>query len=184
MVDVFFCILDFPTFSRGGPPDPPYKGNASIKPSKSFFNNNSSQKGKNKLESPPPLKQYIRTLSLDYTEIEKRRRALGQDLFCVICNWAVWNFDLCYSRRKSLWFPSSWALLIFLLCLWWPNFLCCVITRNGESSRDLLLSVTNRKALVPVGNSPHELPLKHLLHYYQSLSHNSTRSWVLVGEKG
>ena len=23
----------------------------------------------------------------------KRKRALGQDLFCVICNWAVWNFD-------------------------------------------------------------------------------------------
>ena len=43
---------------------------------------------------------------------------------------------------------SSWALLTFLLCLWWPNsnFLCCVITQNGESSRDLLLSVTNRKS--------------------------------------
>ena len=39
-------------------------------------------------------------------------------------------------------------MLIFLLCLWWPNsnFLCCGITQSGESSRDLLLSVTNRKA--------------------------------------
>ena len=27
----------------------------------------------------------------------KRRRALGQD----ICNWAVRNFDLCYSRSDS-----------------------------------------------------------------------------------
>ena len=51
---------------------------------------------------------------------------------------------------------SSWALLIFLLCLWWPNsnFLCCGITQNGEYSRDLLLSVTNRKALAPVGAQP------------------------------
>ena len=48
---------------------------------------------------------------------------------------------------------SSSALLIFLLCLWWPNsnFLCCVITQNGESSRDLLLSVTKRQALAPGG---------------------------------
>ena len=46
-------------------------------------------KGKTKTESPPPLKQSARNLSLGYTEIEKWMRALGQDLFCVICNWAV-----------------------------------------------------------------------------------------------
>ena len=46
VVDGFSCILDFSKFSGGGPPDPPYKGNTSIKPSKSFFNNNSSQRGK------------------------------------------------------------------------------------------------------------------------------------------
>ena len=34
------------------------------------------------------------------------------------------------------------------------NFLCCVITQNGESSHDLLLSVTNRKALAPGGTAP------------------------------
>ena len=28
------------------------------------------------------------------------------------------------------------------------------ITQNGESTRDLLLSVTNRKALAPGGHSP------------------------------
>ena len=38
----------FPKFSGGGPPDAPYKGNTSIKPSKSFFNNNNSQRQKNK----------------------------------------------------------------------------------------------------------------------------------------
>ena len=78
------CILDFPKFSGGGPPDPPFKGNISIKPSNSFFNNNCQR-----LKSPPPLKQYTRNLSLGYTEIEKRRRARGQALFCVICNWAI-----------------------------------------------------------------------------------------------
>ena len=40
---------------RGGPPDPPYKGNTSIKPSKSFFNNNSSQRGK-RARKPSPIK--------------------------------------------------------------------------------------------------------------------------------
>ena len=73
---------------RGGPPDPPYKGNTSIKPSKSFFNNNSSQRGKKELESPPPLKQSTRTLSLGYTEIEKGGGRWGKIFFCVICNWA------------------------------------------------------------------------------------------------
>ena len=52
-------------------------------------------KTKKEPESPPPLKQSTRNLSLGYTEIEKSRRALGQDLFCVIWNWAVRNFDLC-----------------------------------------------------------------------------------------
>ena len=44
MVDGFSCIPDFPNLAGGGPPDPPYKANTSIKPSKSFFNNNSSQR--------------------------------------------------------------------------------------------------------------------------------------------
>ena len=53
----FSCILDFPKFSGGGPPHPPYKGNTSINPSKSFFNNNSSQRHKKRGgKSPPPLK--------------------------------------------------------------------------------------------------------------------------------
>ena len=45
--------------------------------------------GKKEPKSPPPLKQSTRNLSLGYTEIEKRSRALGQDLFGVICVWAV-----------------------------------------------------------------------------------------------
>ena len=61
-----------------------FKGNTSIKPSKSFFNNNSGQrqkKKKKKAGKPSPIKQSTRNLSLGYTEIEKRRSALGQDLF-------------------------------------------------------------------------------------------------------
>ena len=55
---------------------------------------------------------------------------------------------------------NSWALLIFLLCLWWPNsnFLCYGITQNGESSRDLLLSVTNRKLWLLGGTAPQTPP--------------------------
>ena len=107
VVDGFSCILDFPKFSRGGPLHPPYKGNASIKPPKSFFTTTTAKgkkkkKKKKKQESPPQLNQSTRNLSLGYTEIEKRRRALGQYLFCVICNWAVWNFDLCYLISSQL----------------------------------------------------------------------------------
>ena len=56
-----------------------------------------------------------------------------------------------------------------------------MITQNGESSHDLLLSVTNRKALAPGGTATPAPPFKTLItNYYQSLPHNSTRSWVLV----
>ena len=55
MVDGFLCILDFPKFSGGGPSDPPYKGNTSIKPLKSFFS--SKKKKKKKIaEKPSPIK--------------------------------------------------------------------------------------------------------------------------------
>ena len=101
MVDSFSCILDFPKFSGGGPRAPLIKGIHQLNPQN--FSSQEQQpkakkqnKKKTKTESPPQLKQSTRNLSLGYTEIEKRRRALGQYLFCVICNWAVWNFDLYY----------------------------------------------------------------------------------------
>ena len=81
---------------------------------------------------------------------------------------------------------SSLALLIFLLCLWWPkwNFFCCVITLNGESSRDLLLSVTTRKALAPGGHSPPEPPFKTLITIIPSHFLTARPAvGVLVGEK-
>ena len=100
MVDGFSCIL--------------IKGIHQFNPQnlKSFFNNNKEPKAKKKKKkksrkAPPPththpLKQSTRNLSLGYTEIEKKRTALGQYLFCVICNWAVWNFDLCYLISSHL----------------------------------------------------------------------------------
>ena len=84
VVDGFSCILDFPKFSGGGPPVPPYKGNTSIKSSKSFFNNNnSSQRKKKKKKKKKGSDNLQENLSLGYTEIEKRRRALGQVFFFV-----------------------------------------------------------------------------------------------------
>ena len=68
---------------------------------------------------------------------------------------------------------NSWALLIFLLCLWWPNsnFLCYGITQNGESSRDLLLSVTNRKLWLLGGTAPQTPPPPLQNIYYITTSH-------------
>ena len=73
VVDGFSCILNFPKFSSGVPPNPPYRENKLIKPSKSFFNNNSNQRQKKRARSPP-LKQSTRNLYLGYTEIERRSR--------------------------------------------------------------------------------------------------------------
>ena len=80
MVDGFSCILDFSKFSGGGPPDPLIKGIHQLNP-QNLSSTTTAAKGGKELESLPPLKQSTRTLSLGYTEIEKRRRALGQDLF-------------------------------------------------------------------------------------------------------
>ena len=85
VVDGFSCILDFPEFSPG---PSLIKGIHKLNP-QNLSSTATAAEDKKEPESPPPLKQSTRNLSLGYTEIEKRRRALGQDLFCVICNWAV-----------------------------------------------------------------------------------------------
>ena len=97
---------------------------------------------KKKPESPPPLKQSTRNLSLGYTEIEKRRRALGQDLFV---RFVIGMFET-------------------LICAIAEDKVCdsCIVS-SSESSRDLLLSVTNRKALAPGGHSPPEPPFETLI---------------------
>ena len=91
MVDGFSCILDFPKFSGGpgaeDPRTPLIKGIHKLKPQNLQLQQ--QPKAKKSRKSPPPLKQSTRNLSLGSTEIEKRRRAPGQDIFGVICNWAV-----------------------------------------------------------------------------------------------
>ena len=76
-------------FPGEDPRIPLIKGMHQLNP-QNLSSTTTTAKGKKKeLKSPPPLKQYTRNLSLGYAENEKRRRALRQDLFCVICNWAV-----------------------------------------------------------------------------------------------
>ena len=90
MVDGFSCILDFPGEDSRNPLT---KGIHHLNPqnlsSTTTAAKGKKKKKKKKAESLPPLIQSARHLSLGYTEIEKKRRVLGQDLFCGICNWAV-----------------------------------------------------------------------------------------------
>ena len=163
MVDGFSCILDFPKFF----PDPPYKGNTSIKPSKSFFNNNSSQRKKKRAGKPFQVKTICKKFIFRLYRNWKKEEGAGARSFFVWFVIGLFGTLICAIAEDKVCdscIVSSWALLIFLLCLWWPNsnFLCCAITQNGESSRDLLLSVTNRKALAPGGAQPPQSPpLKH-----------------------
>ena len=61
----------------------------------------------------------------------------------------------------------------------------CVIMQDGESSRDLLLSVTNRKALAPGGHSPRRSPFKTLITLLLvTFSQLDPQLGVLVVEKG
>ena len=81
MVDGFSCILDFQKFSGGGPPDHPYKGNTSIKPSKSFFNKNSSQRQRKKAGKPSPIKTIYKKLSIKLYRNWKKEEGAGARLF-------------------------------------------------------------------------------------------------------
>ena len=82
VVDSFSCILDVTKFSGGGPPDPPYKGNTSINPSKSFFNNNSSQRQK-RTEKPSPIKTiYKKFIFRLYRNRKKEEGAVARSFLC------------------------------------------------------------------------------------------------------
>ena len=164
MVDCFSCILDFPKFSGGGLPDPPYKGNTSSKPSKSFFNKNSSQRRRKKAgkppppSPPPPIKTVYKKFIIRLYRNWKKGEGRWGKIFFVSFVIELFETSICAVAEDKVCdscIVSSWALLVFLLRLWWPNLnlhlLCCVITQNGESSRDLLLSVANRKTLARGG---------------------------------
>ena len=74
----FPAFWTFQNFPGEDPRTPLIKGIHQLNP-QNLSSTTTATKGKKELESPPPLKQSTRTLG--YTEIEKRRRALGQDLF-------------------------------------------------------------------------------------------------------
>ena len=172
-----FLHSRFSKFSGGGPPDPPHKGTKGIhqlnplqQQQQPKAKKKKKKKKKEKARKLSPIKTiYLKFIFRLYRNWKKEEDAGAGSFFAwfaiglfetLICAIAV--DEVCDSR-----IVSSWALLIFLLCLWWwwpnSNFLCCVITQNGESSRDLLLSVTNRKALAPGGLCPPDPPFKKLI---------------------
>ena len=82
MVDGFSCILDFPKFSWGGPPDTPYKANTSIKHSKSFFNN-SQRQNKKRAGKPFPIKTiYKKFIFRLYRNWKKEEGAGARSSLC------------------------------------------------------------------------------------------------------
>ena len=80
MLDGISCLLDFPKFSGGGSPDPLikriYKLNA-----QNLSSTTTVAEGKKEPESPPPLKQSTKNLSLGYTEIAKKEEGTGTRSF-------------------------------------------------------------------------------------------------------
>ena len=139
VVDGFSCILDFPNFPGEDPRTPLIKGIHQLNPQNlSSTADRGKKKKKKKPESPSPIKTIFKKFICSLYRNWKRKRALGQDLFFV---WYVIGlFEPFIDKVCDSCIVSSWALLIFLLCLSWPNsnFLCCVITQNAGSSHDLL----------------------------------------------
>ena len=165
MVDGFSCILDFQNFPGVPLLPPPHTLIKGIQLNPQSRSPTTAAKSKKRVGKPSPIK----------TIYKKMRRALGQDLFVWFVIGLFETLICAIPEVCDSCIVNSWALLIFLLCLWWPNsnFLCCVITQTRESSRDLL-SVTNRKALAPGGwgwegrwghspPPPHEPPFKTLI---------------------
>ena len=150
------------------------------------------QKKKKWAGKPSPIKTiYKKFIFRFYRNWKKGRERWGKVFFVwfVIGLFETLIFAIAEDKVCDSCIVSFWALLIFLLCLWWwwpnSNFLCCVIRQNEESSRDLLLSVTNRKALAPGGHSPAEPPLKTLITLLPvTFSQLDPQLGVLVVEKG
>ena len=139
-------------------------------------------KGEKRARKPSPIKTIYKNFIFRLYRNWKKEGGAGARSFFVWLVIGLFETLICAIAEDKVCdscIVSSWALLIFLLCLWWPNsnFLCCVITQKEESSRDLLLSATNRKALAPVGHSPPKAPLQNI--YYITTSHFlTTRSTI------
>ena len=167
MVDGFSCILDFPKFSGRGPRTPLIKGLRLLNP-QNLSSTTTAAKGKNnRAGKTSPIKTIYKKFIFRLYRNWKKEEGAGSKSFFLCFVIGLFGTLICAIAEDKVCdscIVSSWALLIFLLRLWWPNsnFLCCVITQNGESSRDFLLSVTNRKALARGGAQPPRAPpLKH-----------------------
>ena len=150
--------------------------------SQNLSSTTTAAKGEKRARKPSPIKTIYKNFIFRLYRNWKKEEGAGESSFFVWFVIGLFETLICAIAEDKVCdscIVSSWALLIFLLCLWWPNsnFLCCVITQNGESSRDLLLSVTNRKALALGGHSPPKAPLQNI--YYITTSHFlTTRSAI------
>ena len=177
MEDGFSCILHFLKFSGGGPPDPHspplIKGIHRLNP-QNLSSTTTAAKGKKRKKKkkkkragkPFPIKTIYKKFMFRLYRNWKKEEGAGARSFFVFCVIGLFETLICAIAEDKVCdscIVSSWALLIVLRCLWWlnSNFLCCVITQTAQSNRDLLLSVTNRKALAPGGHNPAEPHLKH-----------------------
>ena len=157
MLDGFSCILDFP---GEDPRTPLIKGIHQLNP-QNLSSTTTAAKGGKKARKPSPIKTIYKNFIFRLYRNWKKDEGAGARSFFVRFVIGLFETLICGIACDSC-IVSSWALLIFSLCLWWSNsnFLCCVITQNGESSRDLLLSVTNRKLWLLGGTAPKRLPYK------------------------
>ena len=104
-----------------GPPKSPCKGNTSIKPSKSFFNNNSSQRQKKtRAAKPSPIKTIYKKFMFRLYRNWKKEEGAGGKIFFVWCVIGLFETLICAIAEDKVCDSctvSSWAFLIFLLCL-------------------------------------------------------------------
>ena len=116
-----------------GPPDLPYIGNASIKPLKSFFNNNSSQRQRKRAGKPSPIKTIYKKCIIRLYRNWKKEDGAGARSFLCDFVWFVFGlfetsiYAIAEDKVCDSCIVSSWALLSFLLCLWWPNSISCAV---------------------------------------------------------
>ena len=85
MVDGFSCILDFSKFSGGGPPDPPYKGNTSIKNPQNLCSTTTAAKGEKRARKPSPIKTIYKNFIFRLYRNWKKEEGAGARSFLCVC---------------------------------------------------------------------------------------------------
>ena len=131
-----FLHFRFSKIFRGRIPGPPYKGNTSIKPSKSFFSNNSSQSKKNRAGKPSPIKTIYRKFIFRLYRNWKKEEGAGARSFFVWSVIGLFETLICAIAEDKVCdscIVSSWALLIFSLCDDQIQIFCAVWFRKMEN---------------------------------------------------